>query len=124
MAKKKDIISERFEKVIHPRMPDHLYTFILRTACDWAINNNDIECGEWFLRELLTRNYQTSKAEFESLRRNSTILKQFKGKPCVVCGNPSDSVDHIVPISKGGSNELSNLQPMCRSCNSKKADRR
>ena len=33
------------------------------------------------------------------------------------------TIDHIVPKSKGGSNDLSNLQPMCHTCNTKKADR-
>lgn len=30
------------------------------------------------------------------------------------------TIDHIVPKSKGGPNELSNYQPMCEPCNSKK----
>ncbi|MCI4347205.1 MAG: HNH endonuclease [Thermoplasmata archaeon] len=32
-------------------------------------------------------------------------------------------VDHRVPLSRGGSNNLRNLQPMCISCNRAKVDR-
>lgn len=42
---------------------------------------------------------------------------------CVYCGEPATQVDHIVPVSKGGTDDVSNLVPACRSCNSSKGNR-
>jgi 5-methylcytosine-specific restriction endonuclease McrA len=50
----------------------------------------------------------------------STVVEMWKNQ-CVYCGkeNP-DTVDHIVPLFKGGSNRRENLVPACRSCNCSK----
>lgn len=40
---------------------------------------------------------------------------------CVCCGQEKPlTFDHVIPVSKGGSSDISNGQPMCRPCNSKK----
>lgn len=54
-----------------------------------------------------------------------TIYAKCDGK-CAICGKPVKfkhmTVDHKVPLSKGGTNEPSNLQLSCLECNRMKAD--
>ena len=41
---------------------------------------------------------------------------------CLCCGEKLGKLaaDHIQPLSIGGPNSIDNIQPLCRSCNSKK----
>lgn len=42
---------------------------------------------------------------------------------CQQCGSGDDiTLDHVIPISKGGTNSDGNLQTLCRPCNSSKKD--
>ena len=50
------------------------------------------------------------------------------GGECWYCGvqtNPflDFTIDHVIPVSKGGSDDLGNLVPCCRPCNCRKSDR-
>ncbi len=51
------------------------------------------------------------------------VLKEAKGR-CSLCGATKDErvldVDHIIPRSKGGKTEYSNLQVLCSKCNRSK----
>ncbi|MBO0608357.1 HNH endonuclease [Myceligenerans salitolerans] len=42
---------------------------------------------------------------------------------CAYCGGPADTVDHVVPRSRGGPSTWLNLVAACYECNSFKADR-
>lgn len=39
---------------------------------------------------------------------------------CLRCGKDEVTIDHVVPIARGGSNTIDNVQPLCQSCNSSK----
>jgi len=55
------------------------------------------------------------------------LLKRQYHHRCLCCGRQEPDIkltkDHIVPLSKGGTNWIANIQPLCRSCNSKKHNR-
>jgi hypothetical protein len=40
---------------------------------------------------------------------------------CWYCGKEANTIDHMVPLAKGGKNRYGNLVPACRSCNGNKA---
>lgn len=63
-------------------------------------------------------NYAISKAE---LRVMIFARDGWKCKSCAASTNLA--IDHIIPVAKGGDDELSNLQTLCKSCNSKKGSK-
>lgn len=49
------------------------------------------------------------------------------GKKCLCCGIQGDyhtlAADHVIALATGGTNYISNIQPLCKSCNSGKQHR-
>jgi len=52
----------------------------------------------------------------------SKLLAKWKrqGRSCTYCPRKSDTVDHVIPLVRGGTNHEGNLTPACRSCNARK----
>lgn len=42
---------------------------------------------------------------------------------CRTCGEPATVVDHIRPLQDGGTHDIENLRPLCKSCHDKRTYR-
>lgn len=66
---------------------------------------------------------QSAEGDGFSLDEWDALCSHY-GNRCLACGaNTNLTVDHILPLSKGGKHELSNVQPLCKSCNCRKHDK-
>lgn len=45
------------------------------------------------------------------------------GNRCQYCAGPAESIDHVVPRSRGGQHVWENVVAACRACNTRKRDR-
>ena len=59
-----------------------------------------------------------------SYRRSQLLAKWKHGaKPCTYCPALADTIDHVIPLVRGGTNYEGNLVPACRTCNCSKSAR-
>lgn len=79
----------------------------------------------WNLEENTEVEEHSTKRRTFSKTERVLIYNRNKGK-CAICGDfvPCDTftVDHIIPLAKGGTNDLDNLQRSCEVCNRIKQD--
>lgn len=124
----KEVVLER-TKIWQEKHPDKVRQF----KKNWAE-----KCGKeywanykWWLKNperfaIINRRRQHRRKNAEgdySIEDWQAILKANNSK-CACCGVEGNlTVDHIIPLSKGGTNNPENLQPLCRSCNSRKNTR-
>lgn len=78
--------------------------------------------------------YGKNRTSHRSWRATRTWARRTMDPTCHLCGRPIDltisnyrlpeawSLDHIVPVAMGGSNQVENLAPAHRGCNSAKGD--
>jgi 5-methylcytosine-specific restriction endonuclease McrA len=91
---------------------------ILAKNALWEKNHPEVKALKNALRKARKRN-----APVNDLSRTQwQEIKAHYGQRCFYCGRKMQrlTMDHIIPLSKGGSHTASNIVPACLSCNSRK----
>lgn len=101
------------------------------TSAQWRKDNPELYKQQ--MRNWRQKNKQR-KSELDHRRRarkaangsyvvTARDMRKLAG-PCVYCGSVSDiTLDHVIPISRGGSHGIGNLVAACRPCNNRKLDK-
>lgn len=93
--------------------------YVHKQNSQWSKNNRP-------RKRLLDSQYHARKLGAKgthTLKQWNNLCKKFDYR-CANCGKKRKlTEDHIIPLSKGGTNYISNIQPLCLSCNSAKRDR-
>jgi len=104
-----------------------LWTFFMHIVC-WIIKFL-VDCGVIKKRNENVPLRISSVASDDNSRRDHIpervrheVWRRDQGR-CVKCGSQQNlEYDHIIPVSKGGSNTARNIQLLCEGCNRKKSD--
>lgn len=77
-----------------------------------------------FIRPIIIRLLSYIKFNRRSTKVNRTRIYKRDNYECVYCGSQKQlTLDHVIPKSRGGRNEWTNLVTCCHKCNLHKANR-
>ncbi|MDC5271856.1 HNH endonuclease [Acinetobacter baumannii] len=82
----------------------------------------DFEC-RWIDHDYAAKYGETTKPKSRKTLPKKIRQSVFERDnfTCLYCESTSDlTIDHIVPVSCGGGDEVENLQTLCRVCNARK----
>lgn len=83
----------------------------------WASNNKD-------LRLQTAARRRARKAENGIFYISPKDLRKLRNQICFYCRrNPGSEIDHVIPISRGGTHGIGNLVLACRACNRSKSSK-
>jgi 5-methylcytosine-specific restriction endonuclease McrA len=73
------------------------------------------------VQQVLLRRYRAMGVGGKHTLEEWEALKRKYLFRCAICKKRKPLTrDHMIPITKGGTNDISNIQPLCRQCNSRK----
>lgn len=93
-----------------------------RDRCDAATSAWRERNPEKLMLQKLVSRHSAPGREYLTAEKLQARIDFYAGN-CRYCGERADTLDHRVPITRGGSHLPANLVPACRSCNSRKRTR-
>jgi len=104
-------------KIVKANKNKDFQSFIRMNELRQVYNNNRDALVRHFYKELLQRQDEVGKISVEDWRE---VKKKYNYR-CAICGvkegpNVILTIDHIIPISKGGKNIKENIRPVCKKC--------
>lgn len=90
----------------------------LERSCNWRKNNRE----RVNITNKLRKNRKRANGGSFTNQEWVELCNSYNNV-CIVpdCQNTNLEVDHIVPVSKGGTGYIWNIQPLCKSCNLSKS---
>ncbi len=120
-AKKRGKRVPRVHRITHPILgvttwkeiqaaAKHLRVMLGYGVCTWCQSpvsaGRRTRCGKPECAEMIWQAYSWASCRSVALR----------ARPFCPCGDHATEVDHIIPVSLGGTGDQSNLRPLCHDC--------
>lgn len=112
---KKDIDGDSENLVCWDCLQEYLETFLSEYDNEFVLTRIivDILFDDRGKTKKRVRSEMTFKLRFETMKRDNFT--------CVLCGNTAKEsrleIDHIIPVCRGGKNNMDNLRTTCFKCN-------
>ena len=80
--------------------------------------------GDWFHLDVSPEHLKREREKARELRKSSWWQRRVQKGLCAYCGQqfpPKElTLDHVVPVARGGKSTKGNVVPACKECNNKK----
>jgi 5-methylcytosine-specific restriction endonuclease McrA len=79
---------------------------------------------DYFISEISEEQLRKERAKAREIRNSQWWKRRLSEGVCHYCGKPFSpkelTMDHIVPLIRGGKSSKGNVVPCCKDCNNKK----